>query len=154
MLYTGHTHPYFNKGTYTHGCCTGANATCSSLSSLLCLLQQRKGWLGLGALWRARWGSSCALLLSHELIDLARGQCALLQVVDYLQPLLSSIEAPVVFEAAAGILALADVSEGALAAAPTLAMGALVDLWDHEDSGAARAQIMDALTRHLSSLQV
>jgi hypothetical protein len=78
----------------------------------------------------------------------------LLQVVDYLQPLLSSIEAPVVFEAAAGILALADVSESALAAAPTLAMGALVDLWDHEDSGAARAQIMDALTRHLSSLQV
>ena len=71
-----------------------------------------------------------------------------------MQPLLSSIEAPVVFEAATGILALAGVSDGALAAVPTLAMGALVDLWDHEGSGAARSQIMDALTQHLSALQV
>lgn len=79
------------------------------------------------------------------------------QVVEYLQPLLSSIEAPAVFEAARGILVLAATTEGGaspLAAAPTLAVGALVDLWDRDGSRAAHAQIMDALTRHVSALQV
>lgn len=75
-------------------------------------------------------------------------------MAEYLQPLLSSIEAPVVFEAARAILSLATVSDGAFTAAPTLAVGALVDLWDHDNSGAARVQIMEALTQKLGALQV
>lgn len=75
-------------------------------------------------------------------------------MAEYLQPLLSSIEAPVVFEAARAILSLATVSDGAFTAAPTLAVGALVDLWDHDNSGAARVQIMETLTQKLGALQV
>ncbi|BDA45077.1 Protein TPLATE [Coccomyxa sp. Obi] len=86
-------------------------------------------------------------------VSQSQGPWLLAQVVEYLQPLLSSIEAPVVFEAARAILSLATVSDGALTAAPTLAVGALVDLWDHDSSGAARVQIMEALTQKLGALQ-
>jgi hypothetical protein len=75
-------------------------------------------------------------------------------VAEYVQPLLGSIEAPVVFEAAKSVLALARIPGSALAAAPTLAVGALVDLWDHDSTGVTHSQIMDALTANLSALQV
>lgn len=79
---------------------------------------------------------------------------ALLQVCGYLQILLSSINAPVVLEAAAGILALARVADRVLAAAPVLAIGALMDLWDHDSSTASHSQIMDIICANLDALQV
>lgn len=72
-----------------------------------------------------------------------------------MQPLLSSIQAPVVFEAAQGILSLASVAtSGSLAAAPTMAVGALVDLWDHDSTETTHSQIIDVLTANLGALQV
>ena len=74
--------------------------------------------------------------------------------MEYLQPLLSSVEPAVVLEAASGILALASVCGGELAAAPSLAFGALLDLWDADATGASHAQLMDVLSAGLGALHV
>ena len=76
------------------------------------------------------------------------------QVCGYLQVLLTSISGPVVLEAASGILTLARVADRVLAAAPILAIGALVDLWDHDTSSASHSQIMDIVCANLDALQV
>ena len=101
---------------------------------------------------------SCTCACRHPA---ATGAChptmiviTLLQVCGYLQVLLSSISAPVVLEAAAGILALARVADRVLAAAPILAIGALMDLWDHDSSTASHSQIMDTICANLDALQV
>ena len=59
------------------------------------------------------------------------------------------------FEAASGILLLARVSNGVLAAAPTLAIAALLDAWDGEGAAAAavQPQIMDVVTANLGAIQ-
>lgn len=77
-----------------------------------------------------------------------------LQVCGYLQVLLTSISGPVVLEAASGILTLARVADRVLAAAPILAIGALIDLWDHDTSSASHSQIMDIVCANLDALQV
>lgn len=80
--------------------------------------------------------------------------CDVKQASGYLQPLLASVEPAVVLEAASGILALASACGGELAAAPDLAFGALLDLWDAEPTGAARAQLLDVLSANLGALHV
>ncbi len=82
----------------------------------------------------------------------ARG--ILMQVCGYLQVLLTSISGPVVLEAASGILSLARVADRVLAAAPILAIGSLMDLWDHDSSSASHSQIMDIVCANLDALQV
>ena len=77
-----------------------------------------------------------------------------MQVSGYLQVLLASIDGPVVLEAAAGILALAKVADRVLAAAPVLAIGAFMDLWDHDSSSVSHAQIMEVVCANLDVLQV
>lgn len=77
-----------------------------------------------------------------------------LQVCGYLQVLLTSINGPVVLEAASGILSLAKVADRVLAAAPVLAIGALMDLWDHDSSSASHSQIMNIVCANLDALQV
>ena len=71
----------------------------------------------------------------------------------YLQVLLTSISGPVVLEAASGILSLARVADRVLAAAPILAIAALMDLWDHDSSSASHSQIMDIVCANLDALQ-
>lgn len=77
-----------------------------------------------------------------------------MQVSGYLQVLLASIDGPVVLEAASGILALAKVADRVLAAAPVLAIGAFMDLWDHDSSSVSHAQIMEVVCSNLDVLQV
>ena len=77
-----------------------------------------------------------------------------LQVSGYLQILLTSISGPVVLEAASGILSLARVADRVLAAAPILAIGALMDLRDHDSSSVSHSQIMDVVCANLDALQV
>ena len=77
-----------------------------------------------------------------------------MQVSGYLQGLLASIEGPVVLEAASGILALAKVADRALAAAPVLAIGAFLDVWEHDSSAVSHAQIMEVVCANLDVLQV
>ena len=86
--------------------------------------------------------------------ELPRSPGLCVQVSGYLQALLASIDGPVVLEAAAGILALAKVADRVLAAAPVLAIGAFMDLWDHDSSSVSHAQIMEVVCANLDALQV
>ena len=98
-------------------------------------------------------GSHClraTLLTARQL----RSSRLCVQVAGYLQVLLASIEGPVVLEAASSILALARVADRALAAAPLLAIGAFMDLWDHDSSSVSHAQIMKVVCANLDVLQV
>ena len=76
------------------------------------------------------------------------------QGADHLQPLLASVEPAVVLEAASSVLALARVCGGELGAAPNLAFGALLDLWDTDATGTAHPQLMDVLSANLGVLHV
>ena len=87
-------------------------------------------------------------------VELPHSSELCVQVSGYLQVLLASIDGPVVLEAASGILALAKVADRVLAAAPVLAIGAFMDLWDHDSSSVSHAQVMEVVCANLDVLQV
>jgi hypothetical protein len=91
---------------------------------------------------------------------------ATVQVAAFFLPLLNSVEAPVVLEAAKGLLGLARLvgrgpgtasvgpSAGTASTWAPLAVSALIDLWGIERLSPAHAQIMDLLSSNICTLQV
>lgn len=84
---------------------------------------------------------------------------AVLQAAEFLQPLLSSLDPPLVFEAAKGLLALGALSstQSPSVALPTwapLAVSALVELWDKAAHVPAGSQLLQIIVNHLPQLQV
>lgn len=91
--------------------------------------------------------------------DIPAPRLAAVQVGEFLQPMLASLDPPLVFEAAKGLLTLGTLGSHHSPAAvqPTwapLAVAALVELWDRPPHGPAGSQLLNLIVCHLDQLQV